>query len=115
MSTVSFGKRTRIKFNSAGSIKNGPPQVGPAVYAITYKKDVSARPKSHTVLFFGEAHDLSQQGPTIISNITKWWLTHGGNDSDLFMFFHEMPGSSAFERDHVQHQLVMEYDPQANN
>lgn len=113
-STMSFGKRERIRFVAAGKLKDWRPSCGPAVYAITYQQDPEQRPKSHTVLYFGEAQDLTKQAQSISSDITQWWSDHGGKDEDLYMFFHEMPGSSSITRTQVQHQLVMEYDPQAN-
>jgi hypothetical protein len=115
MSTMSFGKRERISFVAAGPLKNCMPQIGPAIYAVTYKQDPDRRPKSHTVLYFGETIDLSKQVSTITTDMANWWSEFGTNDAELYIFFHSMPGSSQYERVNMQHQLVLEYDPHANN
>jgi hypothetical protein len=115
MSIVTFGRRERLKFQALGTIAQWQPHVVPAVYAITYKQEPKTRPKAHTVVYFGEAENLAQQAPVINSDIKQWWEQFGGNRGELFVFMYPMPGSSKYERTHVQHQLVAEYDPQANN
>jgi|SRR4051812_12692494 hypothetical protein len=114
MSIVTFGKRERIKFHAEGPLKSWQPSVVPAVYAITYKQDPMGRPKAHTVLYFGEADNLAAQAPTINKDFTEWCKEYA-TDKELFVFSHPMPGSSKYERGHVTHQLIVEYDPQANN
>jgi hypothetical protein len=115
-STVTFGKRERLKFIAAGTLKQWQPAQVPAVYAVTYKQDAEARPKAHTVVYFGETADLSKQAASIHSEIRHWWDEHGGaHEGDLFIFFHPMPGSSQYERANIQHQLVLEYDPRGND
>lgn len=115
MSTVSFGKRQRLKFRAGGTLKEWQPSGGAAVYAVTYKPDSASRPKAHAVVYFGETADLATQFPAIRENLHAWWEENGGANEELFMFFHEMPGSSKYERVTVQEQLVMEYDPRGNN
>jgi hypothetical protein len=114
MSTVTFGKRDRLRFQSVGTLPSWQAQVVPAIYAITYKQNAENRPKAHTVLYFGEADDLSKHAPAINKDVGTWWNERGGNTSELFVFIYPMPGSSQFERVNIQHQLVAEYDPQAN-
>lgn len=115
MGMVTWGKKAPVKFESAGLLSQCQPQVVPAVYAITYKQDPASRPKSHTVVYFGAADNMAQQASVIHKDIQHWWDNHGGNKGDLFIFIHPMPGSSQYERANVQHQLVCEYDPLANN
>ena len=114
MSTVTFGKRERLKFQSVGTLPSWQSPVVPAIYAITYKQNAANRPKAHTVLYFGEADDLSKHAPSINKDVGAWWNERGGDLNELFVFIYPMPGSSQFERAHIQHQLVAEYDPQAN-
>lgn len=112
---MSFGKRNRIRFTSGGALKEWHPSGGAAVYAVTYRPDAVSRPKSHSVVYFGETGDLSKQFPLIRDKVHAWWEQHGGTDAELFVFYHEMPGSSQNDRVNVQHQLIMEYDPRGNN
>ena len=114
MSIVTFGRRQRIQFHAKGGLSHWRGEVGPAVYAITYKQDPTNRPKAHTVVFFGEADNLALQAGEINSDMKQWCEQHGGNCGELFVFAHEMPGSSKYERSHIQRQLVAEYDPLAN-
>ena len=115
MAALSFGKRQRIKFIAAGTLDTWQPPVTPALYAVTYKQDPDARPKSHTVLFFGQADDLSIQAQSINSQVGNWWDRHGGRPAELFVFYHPLPGSNGSERRLLQEQLVAEYDPQGNS
>lgn len=116
MSTVSFGRRKRIPFHALGTLKDWRPEGVPAVYAITYKRDLAARPKAHTVIYFGEADDMIRQAASINKEVGAWWHEYGeASNGELFVFIHAMPGSSQYERAHVQRQLVNEYDPEANH
>lgn len=115
MSSVSWGKRQRFRFSSEGELNSWTPRVAPAVYAITYKQDPSSRPKSHTVFYFGQADDVSRAVPLVSREVEKMWVEHGGQVGDLYIFVHEMPGSTSQERDSIQRQLVSEYWPHGNN
>jgi hypothetical protein len=84
------------------------------VYAITYKQDALTRPKSHTILLFGQAADVSKQLPQISDHVRRWWDEHSSDAPELFVFLHPMPDSSETDRTRVQSELVSEYDPQGN-
>lgn len=112
MSIVTFGKKQRLKFMTGGTLDKWQPAQGPAIYALTYKQDAVLKPKSHTVVYFGEAEDLAS--PTIYRDLRKWWETNSGELGELYVFFHPMPGSSQYERGRVQHQLALEYEPRGN-
>lgn len=114
MPTVSFGKRERVRFQAEGSLTEWKPLGVPAVYAITYKQDPEDRPKAHTVLYFGEAENLAAEAGNILSDF-KQWCHEYAHGAELFIFTHPMPGSTKYERARIQHTLVSEYDPQANN
>lgn len=114
MSTVSFGKRERIKFKAEGSLGQWRPASGPAIYAITYKQEPDSRPKSHTVLFFGESDNLADEVARIDQDFGQWRQQYA-QDAELFVFSCPMPGSSKFERSRIASSLVLEYDPKANN
>lgn len=115
MSAVTFGKRSRYKFISGGTLQQWKASCTEAVYAVTYKSDAEGRPKSHTVVYFGESPDLALQSEIIRRDLQNWWNENGGKNGDLFFFVHEMPGSSQWERSSVQKQLISEYDPHGNN
>jgi hypothetical protein len=115
MSTVSFGKRNRIRFTTGGALKEWQPSSGAAVYAVTFQPDAVSRPKAHSVVYFGETADLSKQFEAIRERFHSWWDLYGGDNGELYIFCHEMPGSSQDERMTVQHQLVLEYEPRGND
>jgi len=112
--SVSWGKRQRFKFLPGGTLTAWSPPTVPAVYAITYKQDPHNRPKSHTVLYFGQGDDLSQEAPAYNRNVLELWANSGGNVSELFVFVHPMPGSTRRERSDVFEQLISEYSPDCN-
>lgn len=115
MSALSFGKRNRYRFMSVGNLDQWKPIGGEVVYAVTYKADAVSNPKKHTVVFFGETSDLAFQAEMIRNGHQQWWKERGGTRDELFLFIHEMPGSSQYERSTVQKQLIADYDPQGNN
>lgn len=114
MTIVKFGQRDRLSFRCEGALSEWKPEVVPAVFAITYKKDPGLRPKSHTVLFFGEVDNLAMQAGTICNDFRQWGQDIN-DSSELFVFTYPMPGSSKYERGRVAQQLIAEYDPLANN
>ncbi|HEY9773891.1 MAG TPA: hypothetical protein V6C81_08795 [Planktothrix sp.] len=89
-----------------------PPMI-PAVYSISYKQDPVNKPKAHTVLFFGEASDLSQDSLSI-STIMNEIQDTDIRLSDLFVFIHAMPNTSKYERSKVMQNLICEYLPIGN-
>jgi hypothetical protein len=80
--------------------------------------NLQARPcqqtQSHTVLYFGQADDLSQQALRSHNHVLDFWANNGGDESELFVFILAMPDSTRWERASVQEQLVSEYNPDCN-
>lgn len=113
MTTVSWGKRERYKFASCGALASWAPPAVSGVYAITYKQAPQKSPKSHTVFYFGESEDLSQQSP-ILKRVEQFWMESGGTVEELFVFVHLMDGATKYERTKVQDRLVTEYQPHVN-
>lgn len=112
--TISWGKSERFKFSAAGALLNWSPRMIPALYAITYKQDPKNRPKSHTVLYFGQADNLAEQAPAYNDEVLDTWTKNGGNVNELFIFVHPMPGSTLNDRLTVHERLVSEYRPSCN-
>jgi hypothetical protein len=113
--SISWGHKTRVKFEAAGeAAKCAPPPV-PAVFAITYKQDSDNKPKAHTVLYFGETDDLAREIQNRCQTIKDTWLNKGGSETELYVFYHAMPSSTLWQRTTIQNQLVAEYDPPCNN
>lgn len=114
--SISLGHRNRLRFNAAGTVTACvTPSQCAAVFAITYKRDATNKPNAHTVLYFGESADVSRDLHTQCHNVREQWLDKGGNEGELFVFYHQMPSSSSWERESVQSQLVAEYDPLMNS
>lgn len=112
--SISWGVRQRFKFTAAGALETWAPPVMSAVYAITYKQDPERKPKSHTVLYFGQAEDISTQAATYNRTVLDVWNDNGGTLGDLFIFVHPMPGATSWERGQVHQQLIAEYGPECN-
>lgn len=107
--SISWGVRARFKFDANGHLGGWQPPNAPGVFAITYKQDANNRPKSHTVLYFGQGDNLSQEANVISTYMKEYWR---GPLEDLHVFVHQMSGSSSFDRARVVQQLVSEYQPQ---
>jgi hypothetical protein len=110
---VSWGLIERYKFTACGALKAWAPSSTAAVYSITFKQDPLNRPKSHTVLYFGEAEDLAQETSSMHYVIEACKDGQVGIE-DMYVFVHPMPGSSKVERTKVQHELVGDYRPRGN-
>ena len=76
--SISWGKKQRYKFNSGVPLTSWSPPALSAVYALTYKQDPATKPKSHTVLYFGHAEDLSQQASGFHKHVLDAWVENGG-------------------------------------
>ncbi len=112
--SISWGKKQRYKFNSGVPLTSWSPPAMSGVYALTYKQDPDTKPKSHTVLYFGHAEDLSQQASAYHKHVLDAWVENGGKVGELFVFVFPMNGASRWQRSSVQEQLVSEYSPQYN-
>ncbi|HEY9790505.1 MAG TPA: hypothetical protein V6D22_08920 [Candidatus Obscuribacterales bacterium] len=115
MATVSWGMRNRFRFGACGQLNHCARPIVSGVYAVTYRQDPQSRPKSHTVVLFGEAEDFGKQLPLMTEDLRRRCEHNGPDQSELFVFLHPMPGSTQFERDKVRSQLISEYDPSGNN
>jgi hypothetical protein len=115
MSVISWGRQERFKFSACGSLNEFMPAPSAAVFAITYRKDPQNKPKAHTVLYFGETEDLSQQLSSVKRRVMDIFADDGGTPDELYVFVHEMAGSTKPQRSRVQERLVLEYQPQANH
>jgi hypothetical protein len=110
---ISWGLTERVKFTSGGQLSNWVAPSLPAVYSVTYKRDPANKAKAHTVLYFGEASDLSRETPTI----NQFLIEIADSDvrpSDLFIFIHPMPGSTQHERMKLMQTLIGDYRPRGN-
>lgn len=112
--SVSWGRQQRYRFSAGGPADTWIPPASPGVYAITYKQDPKNRPKSHTVLYFDEAEDLSKLASAICQRVIALWKKAGGSGEDFFVFFHPMSGSSQFDRSRIKERLIAEYQPHGN-
>lgn len=115
MNSLTFGKRTRFTFIGGVNLREWQPSGGAAVYAVTYKPDALNKPKTHSVVYFGESADIARQSADICEDLASWWQDNGQTKSELFIFTHDMPSSSRYERLNLQKQLATEYQPLANN
>ena len=111
--TISWGRLNRVRFNSAGPFSTFVPPAVAALYSITYKQDPGKKPKSHTVLYFGEASDLAREIPSVnqfLHEIADSDIT----PDDLFVFVHPMPDSTRYERAQMLKTLIGDYRPRGN-
>ena len=115
MSIISWGRQERFKFSACGTLNEWMPPVQPAVFAITYRRDPRNKPKAHTVLYFGESEDISQQISLVKRRVMDIFADDGGTSDELYVFVHDMTGSTKQQRSKVQERLVLEYQPQANH
>lgn len=114
--SISWGRKQRFRFNAAGTVDQfTAPEKLAAVYAVTYKRDAANRPKSHTVLYFGESADAGRDIKSECNNIKELWHKKGSNETELFVFYLSLPNSTPMERAAIQSQLIAEYDPMMNN
>lgn len=111
--SISWGRRDRFKFSAGGAFCAWVPPHLAAVYSITYRKDPHTYPKAHTVLYFGESSDLSQDVASI-DQLLDHLVDSDICGNDLYVFIHPMPGSTRMERSKVQQSLISDYMPRGN-
>lgn len=111
--SISWGKSERFKFDASGQLIDWQPPSFPAVFAITYNKDPE-RPKSHTVLYFGQADNLAMKAPPCRDQVVADWKYGSNDERDLYVFVCDMSGATERERVRIKEQLVAEYSPPCN-
>ncbi|HEY9868181.1 MAG TPA: hypothetical protein V6D08_03155 [Candidatus Obscuribacterales bacterium] len=113
--SISWGKQQRVSFQGAWKLEEWSPPPSSGLFAITYKQDKTNRPKSHTVVYFGQGADLTGQGlPWCHEASDRWLDVVGGARSELYVFFHPMPHSTQLERWMLHERLIAEYRPLCN-
>lgn len=110
---ISWGIKERVRFEAGGPLGQWRPSGLSAVYAFTYKRDPHNKPKAHTVLYFGESADMSQE-TNVMSDVLEQLANGHIEASDLFVFIHPMPGSTRFERSEITRRLIADYRPPCN-
>ena len=111
--SISWGVKERFKFTAGGLLTSWDPPAAAAVYAVTSKQNPD-RPKAHTILYVGQAEDLSREAHALNVQVLDAWKDGGHDARDLYVFVHFMPGSTNGQRTRVQDQLVSEYHPRCN-
>jgi hypothetical protein len=111
--SISWGIKQRFKFTANGSLIFWEPPAVSAIYAITYRHNPQ-KPKSHTILFVGQADDLRREFRDLNRQVTDAWTDSGHDLRELYVFIHHMPGSTSAERYNIQEQLTSEYHPRCN-
>lgn len=110
---ISWGRSERFTFTPGGQLAKWVAPTVAAVYSITFKQDPRNKPKSHTVLYFGEAADLSVEAPSV-SEVLNEVPDSSIGPGDLFVFIHPMPGSTRYERAKILQTLIGDYRPPGN-
>ncbi len=112
--SISWGKEKRVQFHGAWKLGEWTPPQTSGVYAITYKEDRINKPKSHTLVYFGEGENIAELGLPWGHACSDWWVGIAGAGSELYIFFHPMPQSTQLERWQLHDRLVSEYKPLCN-
>jgi len=111
--SISWGIKDRFKFVAAGSLVSWDPPAVAALYAITSNQNPQ-KPKAHTILYLGQAENLSAEAPEQIRQVLDAWKNSSQDIRELSVFIHMMPGSNSGQLSKVQEQLVAEYRPRCN-
>jgi len=111
--SISWGVKDRFRFVAAGSLVSWDPPPVTGIYAITANQNPE-RPKAQTILYLGQAENLSADAPEQIRQVLDAWKNSSQDVRELSVFIHVMPGSNSGELAKVQEQLVSEYRPRCN-
>lgn len=84
------------------------------VYAIMYKKDSANKPRTYTIIYFGESENLSERGFPWDHHRAKCWIDKAGSKSNVYIGVHYMPGSTQAQRSAVEQALIAKYSPACN-
>ena len=88
-----------------------PPSSG-GIYAVMVY-DAAYNPLPYRVIFFGQAHDLSNRGLLRAHPKVPEWLAAAGTRG-LYVATYAMPGSTELTRLAVETHLVHHYQPECN-
>lgn len=83
-----------------------------AVYAIMHKENPLV--SRYTIDYFGECENLADRGFPFNHHKAECWIRRAGSKSNVYVALHYMPGSTAYERQRVEAELVRQYAPKCN-
>jgi len=89
------------------------PQVA-AVYAILTRDDRERREQEYSVIFVGEAADLSAEGFPSRHVAARRWAERAGGRFNLHICVYEVPGGMASHREQIVRELIAVYRPSCN-
>jgi hypothetical protein len=89
-----------------------PPSHGGIFAVMVY--DPAFNPLPYRVVYFGQAHDLSNRGLLRAHPKYSDWVAAAGGARGLYVATYGMPGSSEMTRLAVETHLVHHYQPQCN-
>jgi hypothetical protein len=87
----------------------------PAVYAILYRPDPSAKRERYGVIYVGHSDDLSREGFPFDHERAACWLKRvDGDRFRLHICTLEAPGATAGHREEITRELLAMYEPGCN-
>jgi hypothetical protein len=105
--SVKFSEPSRLgPISSIGRLR------APGLYVIL-KNDGSASPRPFRELYFGESENIHERASNSHERFEDWSSAAGG-ESNLYVAYHWMFGSSKEERTSVEADLIERYHPQCN-
>lgn len=91
-----------------------PPAVA-AVYVILHRPDAENKPQQYSVLYVGEADDLSAHGFPFRHPAANAWIQRAGTKWKLHIATLEVPGGTKAHRTQIVGELCATYDPPCND
>ena len=87
----------------------------PAVYAVMCLDDAVNKPQEFSIIYVGEAADLSTVGFPLKHPKSTAWVARAGNKFNLHICWYEILGGNARHRDQIAKELLAVYEPSCND
>ena len=100
-----------LSFTDPELLNDGVDSTESGVYAIMTKPDPQNKPKTYTILYFGETHDFSDR---VTDNHEKFDCWQQYQKSGLYYELYIMSNSSQTQRQTIESQLISKYGPICN-
>lgn len=105
--TIKWGE---ISFEGPYPATSWIPPRKAAVYAIMIKPDPKNKPQTYRILYFGESGNLSERGFWKSHHKYECFIKEAGSESNLYIGFHAMPGSTEDQRREIEKKLNDQYN-----
>ena len=111
---IRLGSLAGYPFEGPRVLAGWTPPAVPAVYAVLYRPDATAKPQDFAVIYVDHSDDLSLERFPFKHPRASCWVERAGTRWDVHVCWYEVPGGLRSHRQQIARELVAVYRPGCN-